>query len=269
MDQITQLTGERISLEEITLKEIKNQVKSFFAISNQDYINFLKDILNSSDKTIFDTNIYSAISHNFLYVYINDPYQPQMEKLFEKAQDYQRILLTLLEDRRIISTRGIIDEMIKAPRFLKRSLENEIERFDKKIHVFLKEKVREYASAIPLFYNLLSSDNRVINEDNYDMNGHYNFRILLRRLLDLASVDYNLRRPISETDKNIVYTMVNQSLKEPTSVVTRDFDLFILIKRLIGDQGSLNRRLEKNNLILNTQQYLKNLNTYVLQSSVI
>ena len=269
MDQITQLTGKRKSLEEITLKEIKNQVEYFFAIPNEDYINFLKDSLSRSNKTIFDTNIYSAISYDSLYLYINGSFQPLMEKLFEKAQDYQERLLKLLEDKRIISTIGIIDEMIRAPRSWKCSLENDIKKFDKGVRAFLKEKVREYVAIIPLFYNLLYLGNRVINEGQYDMNGNYDFRILLRKLLDATQSDYNLKRPISQNDKNIIYTMVNQSLKEPTSIVTRDFDLFILTKRLIGDQGSLSRRLEKHNLTLNIQQHLKNLNTYVLQSSVI
>ena len=250
------------------LNDFRKQIEYFLSLQNDNYLNFLRDKLGYGNKTIFDTNIYSPIPYNFLFAFGNDNLEESVERVFNKAFDYQERLLDLLNDKRVIATRDIIEEMEKAPKSLRLLIDRDVEKFDKSIRTFLKEKVRRYAANIPLFYNFLSSNRRVINVNDYNMNQYYDFKIMLRKLFDITQHHYNLKRPISEVDKNIIYTMINESFSEPTSVISRDFDLFLLVKMAKAEIYELNEKLKRFVLRLNEEQYIKCFNTFVLSSEM-
>ncbi|MEK6835609.1 MAG: hypothetical protein AABX55_01145 [Nanoarchaeota archaeon] len=225
-------------------------------------MDFLRGNLEKSATTIFDTNIFMPLTNELVFSPSGNGNArlEELASIFDKAYDYQDKLSELISDSRIIITNDIVKEMVRAQKYWKHRL-NEAE-LDRRILNFLKESIREYASRLTQLYNAFNKD-RVASRNDYDINTYYNFRIFLMQLLEKCYPTRN----ISTTDKSIIYIMINKSLSEPTGVISRDKDLFMLTIEVINNKEELEKRLKKFDLKVTKKINYKYSNTYILSSN--
>jgi len=248
---------------------LNNKIKLmdlFLSTPNEDYAKLFLESLESSYKTIFDTNIYLPLDFEWFLYYKPEDYNRLkiLEELFveilNKNFSYLDMIIDMVStDRKIIATRGIIDELSNIPYSFNKKLNRYSKKFDIELKHLIKMGIKKIEDKIVFLYRTLKSKG-VLNEE-YNVTENSRFRASLRFLIGSSDLDCCM------TDKDIIYNMIINTLKEPTGVLSKDSDLFRITEYITKNIDVLNRGLKKHDLFI---VYKKDLfNHYSIVSRLI
>ncbi len=209
------------------------------------YLTQLNKSLINDENILFDANMYQVGPRHYIgYLVKNNFPDDIFEKLFNKATDYTSKIKNLIEKKEIYSTEGIIEEMLCFSPVYKSILNKYeglfLEMKRKKAFNIIKENLREVKSIeksiVDILYERLQKKND-FNKEAYDRirNGLY-------------EIFNNTEASIN--DKNLVCTMIYESIKNKTLMVSRDHDIEELISDILFNHNFVKNLSKKNSFLL-------------------
>ena len=264
-DQVNAFLVGDIEFRRINIARCKKDSGNFLAFSNQDYANFIKSKLESSETTIFDTNMYSPVSAEwFKFRENNDGLEEFIESIFNKSYDYQaRFLEIFYSHPRIMVTEDVANELYHFRGYWQKFLDKQQGILKKQQLNLLKERSRAHVENMNKFHSLFYSEKRLLKFDGY-MHDNYQFKAYLMEILNKANGKASL------TDKHIIMMGINQTLKKHSaSTMSRDKDFSDLGNILEKNISSLNSMLKKRKLILSNETHRNIIPTYIITAYLV